>query len=226
MHLPEEIPQFWEQVAWFANLRLSSQPPEEGTVSSQDAQLCMENLLELDPEVFDNDKTLLSELCERSTEANNPLGCVLIPKNTKCRVCGAALLLKKRESVGKVVVYDDQRGTYIGCHYIKFCRNRNCKFRQYYGKHTSDGVELHYDPDWMDNEFFLSTQQTAFKMGLLKNYDIELLIGQISYNQKANIYNAIHGYKRNLKKSQNAENSGTEPMLEVFTAENDTRDRR
>ena len=107
-------PGFWEQVAWFANLRLSSQSLEEGTVSSQDAQLCVENLLELDAEVFDSNKTLLSELCERSTEAkNNPLGCVLIVKNTKYRVCGAALLSKKRESVGKVVVYDDQRGTYV-----------------------------------------------------------------------------------------------------------------
>ena len=84
--LPEEIPRFWKQVGWFANLRLSSQPQEEGTLSSQDAQLCMKNLLELYTEVSNNNKTLLSELCKGLREANNPLDCALIEKNTKCIV--------------------------------------------------------------------------------------------------------------------------------------------
>ena len=70
----------------------SSQSPGEGAFSSQDTQLCMENLLELDPEVFET-KTLFSELFKRLTDASNPLGCVLIAKNTKlCKVCGATLL--------------------------------------------------------------------------------------------------------------------------------------
>lgn len=225
-HLPEELPRFWEQVAWFANLGLSPQSSEEVTVSSQDAQLCMDNLMELDPEVFKNDNTMFFELCQSSTDANNPLGCVLISKNSTCRVCGATLLLKKRESVRKVVVYDLESGTHIGCHYIKFYRNRTCQFRQYYDKHTTNGMNLYYDPDWMDNDFLLSTHQTAFKMHFLKSYDVELLVGQISYNQKASIYNAIHGYDRNVKKSRNFENMTTEPELEVFTAGSDTTDKR
>ena len=36
----------------------------------------MENLLELDPEVFEKDKTLFSELFKRLTDASNTLGCV------------------------------------------------------------------------------------------------------------------------------------------------------
>ena len=104
-----------------------SQSPGEGAFSSQDSQLCMENLLELDPEVFEKDRTLFSELIKRLTDASNPLGCVLIAKNTKlCKVCGATLLLKKRESVGKFVVNDHEHVKYIGGYYIKFCRNRNC----------------------------------------------------------------------------------------------------
>ena len=31
-------------------------------------------------------------------------------------------------------------------------------------------------------------------MTLVQNYDAELLIGQVSYKQRANIYNYIHGY--------------------------------
>ena len=31
-------------------------------------------------------------------------------------------------------------------------------------------------------------------MTLLRNYDAELLIGQVSYKQQANIYNYLHGY--------------------------------
>ncbi|KAJ7380741.1 hypothetical protein OS493_007114 [Desmophyllum pertusum] len=77
----------------------------------------------------------------------------------------------------------------------------------------------------MDNNFFLSTQQTAFSMRLIKNFDTELLIGQISYNQKANIYNAIHGYNERLMKTRSAEKGDTEP--EIFIVERDHgRDKR
>ena len=134
-------------------------------------------------------------------------------------MCGNQLLLKARDSIRKIVVYDDVHGTYIGYHYIKFCKNSTCKFRQYYGKHTTDGVELYYDQDWMDNDFFLSTQQTAFSMRLLRNFDSKLLIGQISYNQKANIYNTSHGYNGRPMKTRSAKKGDSEP--EIDTAEGD-----
>lgn len=215
-HLPEELPRFWEHVATFANESVSSESAKIPKITSKEAQLCVENLMELDSEVFANDETLFRELCQWSTKANNPFGCVLISKNRTCKVCREKLLLKARDSVRKIVVYDDERGTYIGCHYIKYCRSQTCKFRQYYGKHTTDGVEQYYDEDWMDNKFFLSTQQTAFTLRFLKNFDIELLIGQISYNQKANIYNAVHHYNRSLTKNRRTSGKGeedTEPKI-------------
>ena len=217
--LPEELPRYWDEVASFANRGSSSQSLVEKQITAKDAQLCVENLIELDSGVFDNDITLFRELCEWSTLANKPLGCVLISKNTTCKVCGDQLLLKARDSIRKIVVSDDVHGTYIGCHYIKFCRNSTCKFRQYYGKHTTDVVELYYDQDWMDNDFFLSTQQTAFSMRLLRNFNSELLIGQISYNQKANIYNTIHGHNGRLMKTRSAKKGDSEP--EIDTAEGD-----
>ena len=222
-HLPEKLPRFWEHVTTFAN--------EETThkVTATDAQLWVENLMEMDPEIFRNDDSLFEELCKWSTKANNPLGCVLISNNCHCKVCGDKLLLKARDSVRKIVVYDDRHGTYIGCHYIKFCRKPSCKFRQYYGKYTPDGVEIFYDDEWMENKFFLSTQQTAFSMRFIKSFDVELLIGQLSYNQRTNIYNATHGYNRGLKKTSRSEKGREEDEPEVGREETfrgDREDRR
>jgi len=53
---------------------------------------------------------------------------------------------------------------------------------------------LYYDDDWSTLPYFISTQKTAFSVTLLQNYDAELLIGQVSYKQRANIYNYNHGY--------------------------------
>lgn len=217
-HLPEEIPRYWEQVVSFADSACSSHFSDsltEKAFTAKDARLCVENLMELDAGVFQNDTTLFKEMCQRSTRANNPLGCVLISQNNTCKVCGGRLLLKARDSIRKIVVYDEVHGTYIGCHYVKFCKNITCKFRQYYGKYTTDGVELYYDPDWMENDFFLSTQQTAFSMRLIKNFDTEFLIGQISYNQKTNIYNTIHSYNGKLMKTRSAANEENRPKFDT-----------
>ena len=54
---------------------------------------------------------------------------------------------------------------------------------------------LHYNDDWADHQYFLSSQETAFETTLLKKFDAELLIGQVSHKQKANIFNHINGYK-------------------------------
>jgi hypothetical protein len=46
-----------------------------------------------------------------------------------------------------------------------------------------------YDDDWQDHTYFISTQETGFELSMLKKFDVELLIGQMSYKQKATIYN-------------------------------------
>lgn len=97
--LPEELPRYWEEVASFANCASSSQSLDEKQITAKDAQLCVENLIELDSGVFENDIALFRELCHWSTLGNNPLGCVLISKNTTCKVCSDQLLLKARDSI-------------------------------------------------------------------------------------------------------------------------------
>ena len=51
----------------------------------------------------------------------------------------------------------------------------------------------------MDLPYFLSTHITAFKMALLKHFNAELLIGQVSYNQRCDVYNYIHRYEDKCK---------------------------
>lgn len=72
---------------------------------------------------------------------------------------------------------------------------------QYYG-YSSQGSQsvAYYDVDWMDHEYFVSTSEAAIEMNMLKKFDYELLLGQISYNQKAEIYNYSNGYPVHPKK--------------------------
>lgn len=49
--------------------------------------------------------------------------------------------------------------------------------------------------NWSSLPYFISSQETAFEMKFLNMYDTELLIGELSYKQKADIYNCYHGYE-------------------------------
>ena len=59
---------------------------------------------------------------------------------------------------------------------------------------------MKYDDDWWKEPFFMSSRETAFCMNLLHCLDKEILIGQISYKQQAELYNDIHDY---LEEKQN-----------------------
>ncbi len=51
-----------------------------------------------------------------------------------------------------------------------------------------------YDVNWKTHSYFLSSQETGFQLSMLDKFDVELLIGQVSYKQKAEIYNISNGY--------------------------------
>lgn len=110
-------------------------------------------------------------------------------------------------------IYTDTYGILPGYDYRKFCANNKhgCKVVQHYGYYTKGPVDLHFDKDWSTYKYFVSTQETAFELQLLQRFDTELLIGQISYKQRAEIYNATHGYDSAKKRcvmntdSENAE---------------------
>ena len=65
--------------------------------------------------------------------------------------------------------------------------------QQHYGYYTEgDTSKVKYDEDWYALSYFMSTRETAFSMNMLHRLDTEILIGQISYKQRADIYNDIH----------------------------------
>ena len=128
-----------------------------------------------------------------SFERREHVGVVLISKRQSCIEWGGKLLLRS-DRPSNVTLYNDSHGTLPAFHYRKFCSRRGCNVVQHYGFHTK-GPSLHYfDEDWMNNKYFLSSQETTFDLHLLVRYDVQLLIGQVSYKQTAEIYNAVHGY--------------------------------
>ena len=70
---------------------------------------------------------------------------------------------------------------------------------QYYGYNKTTNNNVQYSSNSSSLTYFISSQETAFEMKLLRQ--LELLIGQISYKQKADIYNILNGYDTTKKGS-------------------------
>ena len=100
------------------------------------------------------------------------------------------------------MMYTSELGTLSATHFRKYCQNsrKGCQYVQYYGFHTVQGGVQAYDSDWSDLPYFVSTHKTAFETKILVTFNGELLIGQISYKQRSDIYNYIHFYE-NLQKT-------------------------
>lgn len=191
-HLPSDCPQMWEIAIDFG----TKQKGSRNDITPTQARVLFENLHELNSEAFVNDQSLLQELSQHPfpPSSPHPLGIVLISPRTECCKCQGPLSLRS-DRPSRIVIYDDRLGTLPGTHYHKYCRKPRCRVHQYYGYHTrGDEGELYYDDDWSTLPYFVSTQKTAFSVTFLQNYDAELLIGQVSYKQRANIYNYVHGY--------------------------------
>ena len=153
---------------------------------------------------FLTDKNLLHEFYEQpwNRESKKPLGIVLISDKENCAICGGKLLIRfDRPSF--VTVYTDEMGTVPATQFRKYCQNNNkgCSYTQHYGFCTKGEDSIsYYDSDWDKLPYFLSTSMTAFGMSFLYKFDAELLIGQISYKQKCDIYNYVHKYDKKGKK--------------------------
>ena len=66
----------------------------------------------------------------------------------------------------------------------------------------------------MSLPYFLSSQETGYELEMLRRFDVELLIGQVSYQQKADIYNISNGYdttKKYCSTTKKAKPANTQP---------------
>ena len=120
--------------------------------------------------------------------AKQVLGVPFVPKPTKCDLCVGKLLLKGDRPC-RMSLYTESLGTVPATLFHKYCNNycKGCAFVQFYGYYKTRTGTLCYNVDWMSHPYFVSSQETGLEMAVLKVFDTELLIGQISYKQKAHI---------------------------------------
>jgi len=163
--------------------------------------VAIDNMRTIHPAVFASDQELTKELVHMKMPSyEEELGVILISNESECPQCGNSFRLRP-DRPNQVTVYSE---TTTGKHFHKICKNPKCKVVQYFG-YTTNGSKsgVLYDRDWNDLPYFVSSQETVFETAMLRKMDSELLIGQLSYNQKADIYNHYHGCynvkKRNAK---------------------------
>jgi len=102
-----------------------------------------------------------------------------------------------------VVIYDQQMGTIPGSHYHKTFINRACSVTHFYCYTTAgSSSEVHFDPDWESQPYFVSSRESVFSLQLLRQFDSEILIGQMSFKQCADAYNYLHIYTQLLAKKE------------------------
>ena len=192
-YLPSDIPHYWNIVATFSTQGSSRISPET-------TKMLMENMQILNAEAFCTDGELMRELISMEYgPTKQPLGVPLIPSQTECCSCGGKLLLRG-DRPSRLSLYTESLGTVPATHYHKYCHNyrKGCNVVQFYGYHRDRDHRLRYD-HWMRLPYFLSSQETGFELEMLRKFDVELLIGQISYQQKADIYNISNGYDATKK---------------------------
>lgn len=191
VHLPQDLPNFWGVVLEYA----TKGQERRCTITAQQAQMLVENMQELDGMAFSTDKKLLQDLMALQVPRCKPLGLVLISANNKCLLCESDLRLRK-DRPASIIVYDKDMGTLPGSHFHKCCTNQACGCTQYYGFYTTGGSssEVIFNPDWASLPYFVSSRESVFSIELLKQFNAEIIIGQLSFKQCADVYNFLHEY--------------------------------
>ena len=196
---PTSLPNYWQTVHKFC----VADREDRSNLTVQDVQVLVENMAFLDKQAFNSDQLLMSEILQVTRQGSDvPLGIVLISPKETCHQCGSKLYLRS-DRPSTVTIYDDQLGTVPGTHYTKYCRRRNCSVQEHYGYCThGDCGAMIYDSEWSALPYFLSSRETAISMEMLRRLDKEILIGQISYKQRADIYNSVHDQAHGVSNSK------------------------
>ena len=190
IQLPKSTPGYSRIVTDFAFEKCEKKPKPDDTL------LLLENLEFLSKQAFRTDKELVEELCCHEGFRDHPLGVVLVPTNSTCKSCKGNLKIRG-DRPSYLTLYTDDMGTVPATLFRKYCCNshRGCTFTQHYGFHTfneNEKSEMIADSNWDNLPYFISTSKTGFSLSLLEKFDCELLLGQLSYKQKCDIYNCFH----------------------------------
>ena len=194
--LPKDIPRYWELVTEFGFQSSANTP------STEDVQVLLENMSYMEKSAFNRDSCLEKELIDHCGFERHPLGIILISSNETCNMCSGKLRVQV-DRPSFPTVYSEELGTVSGTLFRKYCSNHalGCSFTQHYGFHMTGGSDIIHDTDSLRLPFFLSSHSTAFQTKMLSSLTAEILLGQISYRQRAEIYNYIHRYESVAKKA-------------------------
>ena len=190
--LSSDSPNYWSLVSSFAvegNGNYSLSPDE--------ARIFIENMRVLHSDIFDTEETLTRSLIKLPKNGSNQpekVGLVLVSSVQNCSNCHVRLYIRQDRAISAVIYYH-KLGTIPAIHYTKYCRKRGCTYQQHYGYHSiGDGNGVIYDSNCLSLPYFMSSRESAFDMKVLNRFDVNILIGQISYRQATDIYNYYHGY--------------------------------
>lgn len=191
--LPAASPHYWEIVA-----RFSIEGKHNYSLSGDEARVFVQNLQVFNPNVFDSDFKLTKELAKApkgDSPESDKIGVILVSPIELCVICNSKLYIRQDRSV-QATLYDEKLGTMPAIHYTRYCRKKGCSLQQHFGYYTKgDTSEVLYNSDALSLPYFMCSRETAFSIEILKKFDMECLIGQISYKQSAEIYNSYHNYE-------------------------------
>ena len=168
---------------------------EKGLVENEESQLNIQFSSEVKSFAFlnrfavGNFKDKFMDFCNFSISHGMPLGAVFMSGRKVCRRCNAALAIERKSHV--VVVYYTEHRTYLGLRMTKVCRK--CKIYEHYG-YCTEKSQRFYDAEFLDFEFFLSSEETAFEMSLLQQYAALLVVGALPFSTFAEAYNRQFNY--------------------------------
>lgn len=184
--LPRDMPNFWGAAIEFA----TAGKVDRNTVDPEIAAALIKNIHSFGERAFDTDEALTKELISWMPSPGKPLGVVLISPETTCILCGQSLVLRKDRPTS-LVIYDTNFGSIPGSHFYKTCSNKLCTLTQYYGYYTTGREESQviYNVNWGTHQYLVSSSLSAFSISMLKRMDSEVVIGQLSYKQIAEIFN-------------------------------------
>ena len=138
----------------------------------------------------------MKELMEHEGFHRRPLGIVLMSTNTKCNVCGGNLLVRMERPSFPVVYTNDFFCWWYTLLQILPKQLERLHVHTALYKFHSEGneSEVIYDDEYSELPYFVSSHMTAFETKLLYQLTAEILLGHISYQQRSDIYNYVHGY--------------------------------
>ena len=97
----------------------------------------------------------------------------------------------RKDRLSPVVIYDDNMSTIPGSRFHKYYTNQACGLTQYYWLLYSQVI---FDLEWESLSYSVSSHESVFSMDVLRCFNAEIVLGQLSFKQCADIYNFMHKY--------------------------------